>query len=412
MSESVTSLAHDFLNIMLENRKLLPEFMLKWGHYNNITRIISKAEEIYSLKSTEDKKFPLLRNLLLGNMGYLHNSKMALYELPTMEFMSLVASLCIMFKVNKVIELCAGLGLFSKMLTMYYEKYCAHLSTTPSIEAVDNKKTNKTSGSEYYSVVQMHNKDFIDSTYISNGGIVMLWPDKESSNHLNINYMLEKTCPKFLLIVGDKYVYNYDKFATDSNYNAYNINLKLIGYRDNIEFFGKHSHSSILLVVRNDLSAVTEGDSFVEYLLNYCNTKFCGSRGELTLEPYTISPCDLIKELTILGKMPRLATTFDDSTICSIAKKIKNCSCPQFAIPMFVQTDEEFYYLLNAGIKTGISPEIKSRDNFIKFKSLYDQTLESCVGGLQNLSMIGAIPSELVENRIAAQIYLMKIYTK
>jgi len=110
--------------------------------------------------------------------------------------------------------------------------------------------------------------------------------------------------------------------------------------------------------------------------------------------------------------MPRLATTFDDSTICSIAKKIKNCSCPQFAIPMFVQTDEEFYYLLNAGIKTGISPEIKSRDNFIKFKSLYDQTLESCVGGLQNLSMIGAIPSELVENRIAAQIYLMKIYTK
>jgi hypothetical protein len=411
MSESITTLAHKFLKIMLENRKELSNFLLKWGQYDNITKIICKAEEIYSSKHTNDKKYPLLKNFMLGNMGYLHNSKMAIYELPTLELISLVVTLCNISNTNTVIEMSAGLGLFSKLLSSYYDTY--YPSGKPVICATDNGKLDKTSGPYYYPISSIHNKDFIDSIETRRNGIIMVWPDTESSNHSNINYILEKSKPTFMMIVGDKYFYKYDKFAVNPNYNSYCIDLKLIGHRDNTEFFGKFSHSSILLIVKNTLPEVTEDSSFVEYLLKHCDSHFRGptARGKLTLDSYIISPQELMKELVLIGKMPKLVASFDDPTIYSIAKKIKMHGS-YFSIPQFVETDDEFYFLLNVYIKTGISPEIKSRDKFIRFEKLYSQTLESNQEGMNNLIAIGAIPPMLAGDRTGAQKYLIEEYIK
>lgn len=412
MSESITTLAHEFIKIMLENRTELSNFLLRWGQYDNITKIICKAEEIYNLKHTNDKKYPLLKNFMLGNMGYVHNSKMAIYELPTLELISLVVTLCNISNTNTVMEMSSGLSLFSKLLSSYYENY--HPSGKPEIFAVDNGESEKTSGRSYYLTSRLHNKDFIDRIESRRNGIVMVWPDSESSNHSNINYILEKSKPTFMMIVGDKYFYKYDKFAVNPNYNSYCINLKLIGHRDIPDFFGKFSHSSILLIVKNSLPGITQDDSFVEYLLKHCDSHFRGPtpRGSLTLDSYTMSPQDLMKELVLVGKMPKLVTSFDDPTIYSIAKKVKMTHSSHFSIPQFVETDDEFYFLLNVYTKTGISPEIKSRDKFIRFKELYSQTFESDADGMQNLIAIGAIPDELSGDRAAAQKYLVKEYTK
>jgi len=229
--------------ILKKNRKELPNFLQNNGSYKELKECLIKIEEYYQHENMNS-----IRKLLLGEHGNESNKQQAIYELPTKELIESIHNICKMFNITIIEEMCAGLGLISKML---------ELNTNLNINTTDSYTWLETINGHYKNVIKKNILEYIsEENTFENKLILISWITRQQ--YIYLSKLIEIKKPKYLMIIGNIYDKDYKIFTNKMNnmeYTEYVIPIKQISYRDyykeNIYFPNNCNHSNTTIYIRN-----------------------------------------------------------------------------------------------------------------------------------------------------------------
>lgn len=200
--------------------KLLEQNM----HYSFLTNIFRKLGR---------DNIDCVKNMLLGLSGYECNKQMALYTLPTIEFMDIIYSLQIILDKYSVIELYSGLGLFSHLYSKYADEKTKLGYPKTEIFTYDGDRCMETHSPIYFHNVEKASLEqfIIDKNILENYICTAIMPDYNI--HKSLQMFIENCKPGCMVVVVNK----DDKDLILENipsgkYNVLCLNTKIISYLD------------------------------------------------------------------------------------------------------------------------------------------------------------------------------------
>ena len=176
----VKSLAKNFKNILLNNRKELPKFLETYGKYETLVELI---------KCIEEDGTSWCGLLLFGN----NRDYNGIYELPTNELCEVLASIIYKFDIKSIHEVGAGNGLLSARLLPYLKEIGTKLYIS------DSKKWSINNGSTYVPVETKSFEQFDKKDKVEN--ILISW--LHQSAETDFIDMIKKVKPKNIFHIGE-----------------------------------------------------------------------------------------------------------------------------------------------------------------------------------------------------------------
>lgn len=208
-------------------RHELPQFLMQYKccDYAYLSNLFAEITQ-----SKDDSC--VLRKLLHGLEGYEHNKQMALYSIPTVEFMSMIYSLQVLTDRYNVVELFSGMSLFSGIYTRFAEgKEISNYPKT-NVTALDSNTWLETSNEHKYFQTEKCSieKCITNHPDLNSSVCVAIFPHK-FEQFLPIFF---DTChPDSVVVVIPKSdTETYMALATGTLYKALCVNPKLITYLD------------------------------------------------------------------------------------------------------------------------------------------------------------------------------------
>ncbi len=386
------------MDIMLTKRQYICDLICKHGEYDFLIDHITKSIDKYNKDEIMPSKF--FQKMLCGRIGYDHNKKNAIFNLPTKELLAFTISLNHIINIDSSYELFAGTGIFTKCLEKTYKN---SKFKKPTLFCSDAQNIEETSGYKFTDVTIKNFYEYLPlmstrHTPIPNtrSGCIFIDPDVELffKGCEYVNKFLDENKPKYLMIIGDKFLCKFNDFVS-TKYKIHQIPLKLISCYDSIEDFGNTSQHSILLFVNNDDSTDI---NFVQTIFHHMkNQTFCKDQ-KFILNNYELTNDNIITKLVNNGNIPKFIKSFDlplKEKLLSIFNKLEF----KIKIQHFVDEDD-FKFLIGVMIEHRIFtkfPKFKNKIKLEEFKSLYTKLNND---NLKEYIKIGIIDSDIIQKYI------------
>lgn len=210
--------------ILTSNRIMLLDFLTRipfYDKWNLLMKDILLKHENVSLKS-----------LLFGHVGLEINKQMAIYAIPTYEFMLFVFTLQKIFNIRDIKELHAGLGLFSRMYKYFLSPMHQSGYADTSINAYDGCRCLETSTHlKFYDVQHSSVEKFIiDRIDLSHSMCVSIMTANLSKS---ISKFMEVCKPVCYIIVGSDTELDDISQRLDHSITCLRTSVKILSFLDN-----------------------------------------------------------------------------------------------------------------------------------------------------------------------------------
>lgn len=380
-----------FLNTFMYSRQSIPEFITKYGKYDTMIELFKKSYE-YLIKIRSYKSNKFIKNLLLGELGYESNKQTALYELPTLELISVIVTIIDMLNISNIEEIYSGIGLMSELLRLFYIKYEKLLKYgRPNLKSSDGKYWMETSGNTFCGIIKKDFFDILSNENDKNECYIASWPSKECYDYFKDFIQLKS--PKLFILIGEHNLFDYSD--TYENYYKLDIPLKQICYSDNMSHIGKSSHSYMRCYIKETEVNLTN-ENILEKTLELFKTHL--NIDNLIIDDFVVNYDTIKNELINNDKMPKIISTLDNSKMQNMIDIIVKNKLTNYKLPLFLNSLEEIYFWLSM-LKLNIHPNVNTRDKFLEFYKLYSYT--TTMDGILILIENHHIPAWAISKRLA-----------
>ena len=360
IEDKYETLSKTLYKILKYDRSKLPTFLEKNGSYSTLIICLKKVEE-YEENRT---KYNIIQELMLGYEGLEHHKQKAIYELPTMELISIITRLCNHLNITKIEEVMAGQGLLSKILEM-----CTNLE----IKTTDGFRWIETFGKPYYTNIEQ--KLLLQYTFnnISYDDTLILISWIGQNCIRDFKKFLEIKKPKQFIMIGEyncpdlKDIINHTE--TLDYYNIY-ISAKQICYKDyfkyNRVFDQNMSRSSVIIFLKNSIDNIlTDRQSIL--------TVF--GKENLNSQPGPYTDKLYIQDM-IVGKLYpiwSLDLLNNNNALKDFIKNYSKCIRGNYSIPNFINNYEEFCFWFSKKENNKYPLLIRTHNKFLEYKNLIEQ---------------------------------------
>lgn len=216
---------YDYYTIFTQLRTRVSDVLSQNSNFSNIYQVFKDIERYHRIDQS------VIANMLLGKIGNEYNKQMALFSIPTTEFMKFVDDVKRSLHISSVTELYAGVGLFASM----YDKYLAksHDQTT-RIRSYDGHRYLEVTGFKYFDVQHKSLEKFIlERVSFQNDLCVAILPE---AYDYSLDLFLTICEPKAMIIVVPFRDCNIISENLERGEYSYKIvNTKLITYYDHFD---------------------------------------------------------------------------------------------------------------------------------------------------------------------------------
>lgn len=367
-------------DIFKKDRMKLPQFLLQHGSFDSLQNLFEHIDK--------NKPDHPINQLLLGNIGTESNKQKAIYELPTFELLNTIKMVCKLLSINKVEEICAGMGLLSRMLA---EKTDLEVEATDGLRWIDTCSVQK-----YYDVQRKFILEYIlDHESYNDRLLIISWvPDNGVDDFIKL---VERKRPKQILFIGNiRLSAPIVKIMEEQNgYNVIHLPVKQMCYSEpiNIDVLPKNCYRSVSTLCVYDNMTISKKQIKV-------------TTGPQNFNKLTKKMSDkmVIYNLVLLNLFPRWVTNYIYD-IGDTGKKLFDnltiCLCERISIPKYVKNDEDFDFWFNKKIMRHYPILITDYSKFKEYKELI--LLLEGENGLEILHEIGVVPLYINSINIAEQ---------
>lgn len=263
-------ISEEFHQIFAYNRPIIGKLIQRKSDYKYLTSVFQNIER--------QQKY-CVRNMLLGLTGYESNKQMAIYAIPTTEFMDLIYALQIIFDNYAIIETHAGLGLFSYMYSDYSDKKTDCGFPVTLVHTYTDDRCMETHAPIYYCKPEIvsFNRFIINKTQFTDKICVSIMPNNIQKN---IRMFLDTCKPLCMVIVVD--VNDKDEVLNKINGSSYKslcLNAKIISYLD---YYVQclpvvHNHTCTIILSTRDISETAIRETVKDILMSPENLTIDGN---------------------------------------------------------------------------------------------------------------------------------------
>lgn len=326
----------------------------------------------------------MIYKLFTGTLGYEHNKQMALYHLPTIEFMSMIYSLQVLTDKYNVIELFSGMSLFSALYSQFTtvkERFGYPMTT---VNAYDNNTWLETSSERKFYQTQKYSLErmIINRQDMKDSICIAIFPHKLERL---VTLFLETCCPDCLVVVIPRNaVDEYMGFANNSQYKAICVNPKLITYFDMCYLPDGQD-------ARQTRTIIYSKSDIHERSLQMISNEVLLYKQPITIKSVNHKADDIVSGSIAIGILPiwmsRLSINEKDEVLSEL-RRMSNVPRVPIMICDNVQTMDEFREYMT----WKPSPPLTCpKQLFAQFRGLYRKLSE--LNGLEYLKSIGVFPS-------------------
>lgn len=367
---------------------------------NDFEKISELLKEIIWRHPTES-----IKKLLLGKSGMEYNKQMAIPYIPTKEYMHIIAACQYILELGTIVEIDAGMGLFSKLYKKYISEHTDLFVNETTIRTLCEKTYLETSP----------NIKLESSENISLGELIIRRIDMSNSlctlslvgndSHI-VKQFLNKCRPKCLIIsCNTKHGNDYIQCIENSSYCATRIDVQMISYLDHFVDGNNNLHSCVIIMYDRSYSDfyITEKyildvitDIFmIKKPITYTNTKlpidtlFSDCVANDMIPKWTLA-LDTNTKTEILTSIKKALTTANDT----IVKKFFT----------FLSSNIDNMDDLNEYLNWQPHPPIMcSKEKFVEYEKLYKYVSKN--SSIQLLHDNGIVP-EYITTQNDALIFL------
>lgn len=382
-----------FYKTFTENRPEIGHLLEQNMKYKFLTDIFRKLFNVDN---------DCVKNMLLGLVGYECNKQMALYAIPTLEFMNVIYSLQVILDKYSIIEMYSGLGLFSYLYSKYTEEKSKLEYPRTDIIAYDGDRCVETHSTSYYHDVGKTSFEqfIISKKQLENNICVAIMPDYSIRKSLQ---MFIKVCkPGCMVIV----VNQYDKDLILENipsgqYNVLCLNTKIISYLDYYLEDKDYSHTCTIII-----SPINITDN----MLRMTSREILMSTEDITVENTSDEHEYVFNDCVMNNLLPKwmIQISLEDKT--KVLQSIHRLLWQHQG-----QIEKNFYTFLNSNISSleefwdyinwkPRPPIFCTKEKYIEYKKIYSHIINN--GSLIDLTKHGIIPTWIKDTKSA----LMYIY--
>lgn len=384
-------MSQEFYTLLTENRASLADFLVQHGSYDKLKIILRKIEE------ERPDHLAIVKDLLLGRLGYEVNKQKAIYELPTKELINLILVISHLLGVNQIEEVCAGTGIMARLLEMRGEI---------SVVATDGYRWAETVGKPTYTNVQkkLLLEYAVDVKDYSQTLFVVSWFPKNAVN--DFATFLTRCKPLQIAIIGNSHDSNlrelYQK-AHQMQYRIVQFPCKQICYQDYFKankFFPEECcRSSVTLL----LSPTVPFDPNI--VVENCDPNtFCKS-----LSKYTDKM--MIQDLMINEILPSWAIPVIGDSV-EYQKLVEMCTkviADQYNIPKYITCFDEFEFWFKKRSHNKFPKNITERDKFLEYRNFIERL--GVQGGFVQLKDEGFLSDWVPNAEVAEQFFWLDFST-
>jgi len=393
-----------FYDTFTTKRNNICELLKKNCEYTYLTWMFNELESVYPNS---------VKNLLLGLSGYECNKNMALYTLPTIDFMHIIFALQIILDKFNIVELYAGLGLFSGLYASYIKNKNTSTNTNNETDEDDKDEQTKIATFDagrclethtnilYSNVKKMSLESFIiKNTSLEQSICVALMPTNIDKH---IQLFLSVCQPNCFVIIIDEV--DKDKLinsVTNEDYHLLFLKTNVISYLDYYENNKKYPRTCICVISHEVITEDMINLLVVESMMF--------NRGENKIES------NEIEKIIIDGNkkhiFPNWICELNINEKNDVIKKIYNLQSSQTEI-----TNDLFEFIYNNINDMNeldeyinwkpIQPIKCTKKQFIEYRNIYRQLITN--NNLSELKYVGILPKWIDELKEAI-IYIFLEY--
>lgn len=429
--------ATTLFNILQEDRKELTSF-LKRSNFSHsdlkmiLTYIKKNIKKLAPEQNTKCSNGSLIENIFLGNFGLESNKQQAIYELPTLELLTTIHTICCYFKVTKMEEIMAGSGLFSSLFDSFIknssEKFPKKIISTDGFYQMETFSLNR-----YYEVgkkdlleyvIEEMTKNFVDEKkqeskqdsdsnkpFFSDTLIITAWPA------INIEYefthFIKKVKPPLFILIGQHDLYpKYNMILKKENYHDIILRPLQICFKDSFTDNSNNLpdiwHSLVCVYIKD---TKIDENHFINSIQNDVNnrlSKNCFRQEQIISDKY------ILKYLSETGFIPlSVLKNVTDEEIKDIINMIYKLfiSKKRFEIPSFIKTIQEFKFWYELFLKNEFPTLITSSASFKNFLKLY-KGLQENVDNLNYYVRCSILPHWVSNKNDAIRCLILDYSTK
>lgn len=395
MSSEIESQSEILFNILKNDRKKLLDF-LKNNKYDDLKKLLCTIEE------KNKSNINILNDLMLGKIGPQTNKQKAVYSLPTIESLKIIKEILDHYKIKKIEEIGAGLGLLSGLLHNYLS------SDEYKIVATDGFRWINTYTPDYYYPVKkklfleycLDNINYDDTLIIIN-----FIPTNEI---LNLIKFITSKKPKYLLIIDEMWNELTTKKILDkintTNYNYIDIPAKIISYRDYFMYnkvFPENSCRTSMIFCSTDNMVTTDS------LIVKCGPENFSKKINIYTDKMYAQDIIMIGAAPLVG-LDILKSDSSENTIEFIkmlGETIKN----KIIIPKHIESFEELQFWFKKWKFNKLPLLITDRETFLEYFN-YSNIIK-LQGGFQKLKNDNILPAWTENGAMAEKILWLEFST-
>lgn len=338
-------------------RENFVKLLEKYGDYATLNLSLKKIEEKY-----EDNK-KIIKDLLLGNIGYEYNKQNALYELPTKELITSIKKLCNVLNITHVEEIMAGCGLLSKLLQQ---------STELIINPTDGHYSIYTSGMNFCNVQTKDYLEYVlDETNVFNNvtSLLVSWCPYTLYQSI-FDEVYTRLKPKVIFMISEFLNSNliFIKMKSELeriNYRVITFPIKTISYRHSCD---DRQLRSLMVAIHTSHEIQPTDEELITLLKSECHESY----------DEDLKSIHILSDLYKIGYGPKWYSLLDEQSVKKLIILLeKIVTHINIHIPEYLSNLDELTFWYNQNLEAKYPIKITTREKFLEYHTLYNKISNS-----------------------------------
>lgn len=412
LPETKRSPDEELQDILMGDRKRLPDFLEKHGDYSNLVDLVKKIEAKNPTEPDIWKKLMMGKKTLPGQ-DITANLKRALYEMPTKELLHVINFLLLIFNIKEVNELAAGQGLLTTLLQRKFKTDGIDIK----ISASDSLTWTQTSDTTTYQETKIQRQsiyDFTNELYdtrrlrFAKKAVIISWIYKTFEEEL-LDLMREKSTNLYIIIgegIGKSCMSAMTHYKiAQLGYKIIRLPVLQMCYND--YFLANEVHSED--TCRSQVTLITNPNcTFTsDELINFCGiSNFAPKFSENLTEK------EVIQDLCVDNIIPRWISKLDETKMkkacvtVSLVHKYRHIF-PEAKVPDWVLNQRELTFWISKKILKKFPVLITDNTTLNTYMNL----LENLRNNLSKYKTEGKLPVWIRTEELAEQYFWIDFST-